>query len=94
MAGRHRYDRGLWLRGERQCQDESGTDAAEADAPPAEAMRPSPSWNDSTMCVQTLRDALVAEGWGKGEVPEIPMAEADQEELPGRPEDFGAGWWR
>ncbi len=94
MAGRHRYDRGLWLRGEQQGRDESGTDADEVSARPAETMKPSPSWNSSTVCIQTLRDALVAKGWGKGEVPEIPMAEATQEELPERPEEFGVGWWR
>ncbi len=85
MAGRHRYDRGLWLRGEQQGQDDDGADAVEVDARPAEVTQPAPSWNDSTMCIQTLRDALVAKGWGKGEVQEIPFTDtAPENELPER----------
>jgi hypothetical protein len=92
--------RGVWLRGEDDA--EAGQEDGSASAPPAMTPTPAPpvvesatmpSWNSSTMCVQLLRDAMAAQGWGEGEVVTIPMAE-NSEELPERPEDFGVGWWR
>jgi hypothetical protein len=93
MAGKHRGTRGLWLRGGQE-QDEPELEVGAADVRPADVMKPPVSWNNSTMCIQTLRDALVADGWGQGDVQEIPISEEREEELPERPGDLGVGWWR
>lgn len=93
MAGRHRNTRGLWLRGE-QRQGESAEDVADMDARLAEAVKLSPSWNDSTICIQTIRDVLTTRGWSKDEVPMIPMADSTDDALPRRSDDFRVGWWR
>ncbi|GIH06662.1 hypothetical protein Rhe02_47290 [Rhizocola hellebori] len=94
MGGRHRYARGMWLRGEPERRDDDAKEAVGAEARPTEVVKPSPSWNDSTMCIQMLRDALVARGWGEGEVPEIPMAETVENDLPERPLGLGIAWWK
>lgn len=82
--------KGYWLRGD--SRNESLGTGREEGPPPADAGR-SPSWNNSTMLLQTLRDKLVDHGWGNESVSEIPHARGSQE-LPARPMDLGEGVWR
>ena len=51
-----------------------------------------PVWNNSTMVVQVIRDALV--GMGLSVRLEPSRVEGPAPELARRPLDFGSGWWR
>lgn len=64
------------------------------DWPDRDDQRRQPSWNASTMTIQTLHAAMRAQGWGGGGVPEIPASSESAAALPRRPLDFGAGLWR
>ena len=62
-------------------------------ADPKSAASGNPTWNSSTMCLQTLHRALSDQGWHHGQ-PDIPMYQGEAGSLPRRPPDLGVGLWR
>jgi len=56
---------GMWLEGERP---ETAADPDEANAATVRLPEGTPEWNNSTIFLQRIHDALVARGWGTGPI--------------------------
>jgi len=55
----------MWLEGERP---ETAADPDEANAATVRLPEGTPEWNNSTIFLQRIHDALVARGWGTGPI--------------------------